>query len=75
MARVAAVFTIRGVVVTVAGRGLMSHLLGEGRPEPPTPLDVVWNSSVECSIMAHRGDGVPLWVEPMKAPPQLLLLG
>jgi hypothetical protein len=31
--------------------------LGEGRPEPPSPLDVVWNSSMESSIMAHRGDG------------------
>jgi hypothetical protein len=26
----------------------------------------MWNSSVESSIMAHRGDGDPQWVEPMK---------
>jgi hypothetical protein len=25
--------------------------------------------------MAHHGDGDPLWVEPMKMAPELLLLG
>jgi hypothetical protein len=53
----------------------MPHFLGEERLEPPSPLDVVWNSSVESSIMARRGDGDPLWVEPMKVVPELLLLG
>jgi hypothetical protein len=34
----------------------------------------VWNSSVESSIMAHCGDGGPLWVEPMKVVPESPLL-
>jgi hypothetical protein len=41
-------------------------LLGEERLEPPSSLDVIWNSSVESSIMAGRWDGDPLRVEPMK---------
>jgi hypothetical protein len=35
----------------------------EGKPEPPPPLEAVWNSLVESSIMARRVDGGPLWVE------------
>jgi hypothetical protein len=35
----------------------------------------MWNSSVESSIMAHRGDGDLLWVEPMMVAPELFLLG
>jgi hypothetical protein len=35
----------------------------------------VRNSSVESSVMAHRGDETPLRVEPMKAVPELSLLG
>jgi hypothetical protein len=42
-----------GVVQTGAGRAPVSCLLGEGRPEPSSPLDVERNSSVESSIMAH----------------------
>jgi hypothetical protein len=34
-----------------------SSLLGEGRPDPPPPLKVVWYSSVESSIIAHHEDG------------------
>jgi hypothetical protein len=47
----------------------------EGMPEPPPLLEVMWNSSVQSSIMAHRGDGGQLWVERMKAVLELLLLG
>jgi hypothetical protein len=43
--------------------------------EAPSLLDVVWNSMMEYSIMARRGDGDPLRVEPMKTTPELLLLG
>jgi hypothetical protein len=50
-------------------------LLEDGRPEPPSPRDVVWNSSMESSIMARCRDGDPLWVEPMKVAPESLLLG
>jgi hypothetical protein len=53
----------------------MPRLLGEGRLEPPSLLDVIWNSSMESSIMTHRGDGDPLRVKPMKAATELLLLG
>jgi hypothetical protein len=38
----------------------VSRLLGEGRPKLPSPLDVMRNYSIESSIMAHHGDGVPL---------------
>jgi hypothetical protein len=72
---VARVFCIHGVVVMGAGRAPMPRFLGEGRSGPPSPLDVVWNSSVESSIMAHCKDGDPLLVEPMKAAPELFLLG
>jgi hypothetical protein len=41
----------------------------------PSPLGTVRNSSVESSIMAHREDGVLLRVGPMKAGPELPLLG
>jgi hypothetical protein len=75
MASVVGAFSIHGVVVTGAGRAPASCLLGEGRLDPPSPHDVVWNSSVESSIMAHHGDGDPLWVEPMKVVPKLFLPG
>jgi hypothetical protein len=58
-----------------ASGALMSCLLGEQRPKPPSPLDTVRNSSVETSIMAHRGDGAPVRVEPMKVVPESPLLG
>jgi hypothetical protein len=43
--------------------------------EPPSLLDIVWNSMMEYSIMAQRRDGDLLRVEPMKTTPELLLLG
>jgi hypothetical protein len=55
--------SIHGVVLTRAGRAPMPRILGEGRPEPPSLLDVVWNSSVESSFMASHGDGDPLHPE------------
>jgi hypothetical protein len=60
MARVAGAFSICGVVVMGANEALVLRVLREGKPEPPSPLDVMWNSSAEYSIMARRGDGVPL---------------
>jgi hypothetical protein len=51
------------------------HRLGEGWPKLPSPLDVVRNSSVESSIVAHCGVDAPLRVEPMKMAPSLPLLG
>jgi hypothetical protein len=58
-----------------AGKAPVLCLLGEGRPKPPSPLDAVRNSSVESSIMAQCGDGVPLQFEPMKVVPESPLLG
>jgi hypothetical protein len=69
------VFSIHGVAMPGASESPMLHLLEEGRVEPPSPLDVVRNSSVKSSIMAHHGDGVPLRVEPMKAMLESPLLG
>jgi hypothetical protein len=63
------------MVVTGAGGAPVSCLLGEGRLEPSSPLDAVWNFSVESSIMVRRGDGDPLRVEPMKAALESFLLG
>jgi hypothetical protein len=45
-------------------------LQGEGRLILPSPSEVVWNSSIESSVMAHSGDGVPPRVEPMTAAPK-----
>jgi hypothetical protein len=64
-----------GGVVTGAGGAPALSLLREGRLEPPTSLEAVWNSSVESSIMAHHGDGGPLRFELMKAMLESLLLG
>jgi hypothetical protein len=64
-----------GRVVMGVGGAPAASLLGEGRLEPPPLLEAVWNSSLESSIMALHGDGVPLWVEPMKVVPESLLLG
>jgi hypothetical protein len=72
---VVGVSSSHGVVVTGASRAPMSCLLGEEWADPPSPLEAVWNSSVESSIIAHRGDGGPLWVESRKAVPESLLLG
>jgi hypothetical protein len=46
-----------------------------GEVRAPSPLDVVWNSSVLSSITTDRGDGDSLWVEHMKAALELFLLG
>jgi hypothetical protein len=42
--------------------------------EPSSPLEAVWNSSMESPIMAHSGDGGSLLVEPMKVAAELLFL-
>jgi hypothetical protein len=44
-----------------------------GEVRAPSPLEAVWNSSVESSIMSHHGDGGPPWVEPMKVMPKSFL--
>jgi hypothetical protein len=72
---VAKAFSIHGVAVMGPGGAYVVCLLGEGRPEPPSPFGAVRNSSVESSIMAYRGDGIPLRLEPMKATPESPLLG
>jgi hypothetical protein len=54
-----------------AGGSLAPCLLGEGRPEPPSPPKAMCNSSVESPIMARSGDGGLLQVEPMKAASEL----
>jgi hypothetical protein len=47
--QVVGAFSIQGVVVTGAGGAPVPRLLGEGRPEPPSPLDAVRNSSTNAS--------------------------
>jgi hypothetical protein len=69
MACVAGAFSIHSVVVAGANEGLVLHLLVEGKPKLPTPLDALRNSSVESSIMARHGVDALLRVEPMKAVP------
>jgi hypothetical protein len=59
------------VVIGTGGAPALSHL-GEGMPEPPPSLEVVWNSLVEPSVMACRENGGSLQVEPMKAVPESL---
>jgi hypothetical protein len=75
MTWVAGAFSVHGVVVAGVGEAPLPCLLGEGRPEPPSPLDAVRNSLAESSIKARREDGVPLRVEPMKMTRELPLLG
>jgi hypothetical protein len=70
----AGVLYIHGVVLTGAGGAPVPRLLGEGRSEPPSQLDAMWNSSAGSSIIACRSDGVLLQVEPMKVTPESLLL-
>jgi hypothetical protein len=53
------------MVAVGAGEAPAPCLMREGRSYPPSPSDVVWNSSVESHIMARSGDGGPLWVAPM----------
>jgi hypothetical protein len=62
-----------GVVVMGVGGGPVPCLLGQGRLEPPSLLEVVWNSSVESFIMAHSRDRGPMWVKPMKVVPESFL--
>jgi hypothetical protein len=62
------------VVAMAAGDAPVLCLREVGRPELPSSLEVVWNSSVECSIMA-RSDGDPLRVVPMKTAHESLPLG
>jgi hypothetical protein len=75
MALVTGAFSIHCVIVTGVGRALVSRLLGQGRLEPPSPLDAMWNYSVGSTITARCGDGDPVRVEPMTAVLELLLLG
>jgi hypothetical protein len=75
VAYVAGVFSFHGVVVAGESGAHMLHLLGEGRPKLPSPLGAMRNSSVESSIVVHRGVDGSLWVEPMKAVPLSPLLG
>jgi hypothetical protein len=63
------------MVVVGAGGAPVSCLLGDGRLDPPSPPEVVWNSSVRFPIMAHSGDGGSLWVEPMNGASKPSLLG
>jgi hypothetical protein len=69
------VFSSHDMVVAGAGEAPTPCLLGEGRMKPPSPLEVMWNSTAESHIMAHSGDGGPLRVEPMTVPSELSLLG
>jgi hypothetical protein len=64
-----------GVVAARVGGTSVPHLLGEGRLKPSSPLDAMRNSSTESSFMAHHKDETLLRVEPMKAVPELPLLG
>jgi hypothetical protein len=48
---------------------------GRGETRAPSLLEVMGNSSVESSNMAHNGDGGPQRVEPMKATSESFLLG
>jgi hypothetical protein len=64
-----------GRVVMGVGEAPALSLLGKVRLELPSLLEVVWNSSMESSIMARHRDGGPLRVEPMKAVPKSPLLG
>jgi hypothetical protein len=75
MACVAGVFSILDVVVAGVSEAPVSHYLGEGRPNLPSPPDAVQKSSTESSIMAHSEVDDTLRVKPIKAAPSLPLLG
>jgi hypothetical protein len=54
------------MVVTGVGEAPMLCLLREGRlSTPPSPFEVVWNSSVESLVMARGEDGGPQRVDTM----------
>jgi hypothetical protein len=72
---VAGASSSHGVVAMGEDRAPVLCLREEGRLEPPSPLGAMKNSSVESSIMAHSGIGVPLRGEPMKVTPKSFLLG
>jgi hypothetical protein len=71
---VAEVTSNHSVVVIGAGRAPAPCHLGEGMPEPTSPLEIAWNSLVVSSIMDNHEDGGPLRVEPMKVVPKSFLL-
>jgi hypothetical protein len=64
-----------GVVAARAGGAPVPRLLGEGRPKPLSPHDIMRNSSMESSIMAYCRDEATLRVEAMKVVPESPLLG
>jgi hypothetical protein len=72
VAYVAGAFSIHSVVVARANDGLVSHLLAEGKPKLPAPLDALRNSSVESSTLAYHGVDALLRVEPMKVAPLVI---
>jgi hypothetical protein len=55
------------MVMAGEGGAPLPRLLGEAGPKPPSPPEVVWNSSVDSPIMARSRVGGLLWVEPMIA--------
>jgi hypothetical protein len=60
------VFFGHDMVVTGVGEAPMLCLLREGRlSTPPSPFEVVWNSSVESLVMARGEDGGPQRVDTM----------
>jgi hypothetical protein len=63
------------VVAMGVGGAPVPRLLGEGRPNLPSPLDAMRNSLAESLIMAHCGLDAPLRVEPMKEALTSPLLG
>jgi hypothetical protein len=50
-------------------------LWGKGRSVLPSTSEAMWNSSMESSIKACSGHGVPPRVEPMMAIPELSPMG
>jgi hypothetical protein len=75
MAWVVGVLSNHDEVTTRAGEVPVSCLLGEGKPEPPSPPEAMRNFLVESPIMARGGYGSPLQFEPMKVASNPSLLG
>jgi hypothetical protein len=63
------------MVVVGAVEAFVPCLQGEGRSILPSPSEVVWNSSMESSVIARNGDSVPPRVEPMTAAPEPSSMG
>jgi hypothetical protein len=60
----------------LSGQSVLQPWRGyDGRPDPPSPLEAVKNSSVESSIMAHSGVIGLLRGEPIKVTHEPLSLG